>query len=83
MFLKIRRDRNIMVIKVDGRNRQGKFISKEDASSPKVATEEVLLTCVIDIQHGRYVAIINILIAFIQPKVEKEEDMVTIRVIAD
>ena len=72
-----------MVIKVDGRNRRRKFIPKEDASSPKVATEEVLLTCVIDVQHGRYVAIINMPIAFIQPKVEKEEDKVTIRVIAD
>ena len=53
MFLKIKRDRNIMVIKVDGRNRQRKFISKEDVSSPKVATEEVLLTCFIDVQHER------------------------------
>ena len=83
MFFKIKKDRNIMVIKVDGGNRQRKFISKEDVSSLKVATEGVLLTCVIDVQHERYVAIIDMLIAFTQPKVEKEEDMVTIIVIAD
>ena len=80
MFLKLKRDGNIKGRTVAGGNRKLYFIWKECASSPTVATEKVLLTCVIDAQEGRDVAIIIIPNAFIQTQMEKEEDMVPIRV---
>ena len=80
MFLKQKRDGTIKGRTVAGGNKQRDFISKEDASSPTVATESVLLTCIIDAEEGRDVAIIDIPNAFIQTKVEDEKDQVLIRV---
>jgi hypothetical protein len=48
MFLKLKRDGNIKGKTVAGGNKQRKYISKEDASSPTVATESMLLSCIID-----------------------------------
>jgi hypothetical protein len=45
-----------------------------------VATESVLLTCIIDAEEDRDVAVIDIPNAFIQTKVEDEKDRVFIRV---
>jgi hypothetical protein len=48
MFLKQKRDGNIKGRTVAGGNKQRYCISKEDASLPTVATESVLLSCIID-----------------------------------
>ena len=48
MFLKEKRDGEIKGIAVAGGNKQCDYISKEDTSSPTVATEAVLLSCIID-----------------------------------
>jgi hypothetical protein len=49
MFLKEKRDGQIKGQTVAGGNKQRDYISKEDASSPTVATESVLLlTCIIN-----------------------------------
>jgi len=64
---------------VAGRNNQRGFISKEDPSSPTVATESVLFTCAIDSQEGRDVVVIDIPNAFIQTKSEQPEDQVLLR----
>jgi hypothetical protein len=47
MFLKQKRDGKIKGRTVVGGNKQRDFISKEDASSLTVATESVLLSCII------------------------------------
>ena len=47
MFLKEKRSGEIKGQTVDGGNKQRNFITKEEASSPTVATESVLLTCII------------------------------------
>jgi hypothetical protein len=60
MFLKEKRDGKIKGRTVAGGNKQRDFISKEDASSPTVATEAVLLTSIIDALEGRDVAVIDI-----------------------
>ena len=78
MFLKLNRD-----VKINGRvdaggNKQNGFISKEEASSPTVLTDTVLLSYVIDAQEHIDVATIDILNAFIQTRVEKIKDMETI-----
>jgi hypothetical protein len=66
MFLKEKRDGSLKGRTVAGGNKQQDYISKEDASLPTVATEAVLLSCIIDAEEGRDVAVINIPNAFIQ-----------------
>ena len=65
VFVKKKRSGQIKARKVAGGNKQRDFISKEDASSPTVATELVLLTSVVDVKENRNVAIIDIPNAFI------------------
>ena len=63
-----------------GGDKQRDYISKEDASSPTVCTEAVLLTCIVDTEEERDVAVIDIPNAFIQTRVECEEDMAIIKI---
>ncbi len=80
MFLKEKRDGKTKARTVAGGNKQRGYIQKEDASSPTVATESVLLTCIIDAEEGRDVAIIDIPNAFVQTRVEDEKDMAFIKI---
>jgi hypothetical protein len=50
---------------VGGGNKQREYLTKEDSSSPTVATESVLLTSIVDADERRDVAIIDIPNAFI------------------
>ena len=79
MFLKEKRSGQIKGRTVAGGNKQRDYISKEDASSPTVTTESVLLTCIIDAKEGRDVAVIDIPNAFIQTRIEEEKDMAIIK----
>ncbi len=79
MFLKEKRTGEIKGRTVAGGNKQRDFISKEEASSPTVTTEAVLLTCIIDADKGRDVAVIDIPNAFIQTRVEAGKDMAIIK----
>ena len=65
MFLKENKNGDIKGITVAGGNKQRDFISKEDSRSPTVSTEAVLLSCIIDAEEERDVAVINIPNAFI------------------
>jgi len=78
MFLKLKRDGTVNARTVAGGDKQRDFISKEEASSPTVSTEAVLLTAVIDAEEERDVATIDIPNAFIQTRVEDEKDMAII-----
>jgi len=62
---------------VAGGNKQGDNISKEYTSSP---TESVLLTCIVDAEEGRDIAVIDIPNAFIQMHFKEEKDMVTTKI---
>ncbi len=44
-----------------GGNKQSNYITKEDMSSPTVTAMAVMLTCVIDVQEDRDIAVANIL----------------------
>jgi len=79
MFLKEKRDGKIKGRTVAGGNKQRDYISKEDASSPTVAVESVMLSSIIDAEEGRDVATIDIPNAFIQTKVEDEKDQCVIK----
>jgi hypothetical protein len=80
MFLKQKRDGKIKGITVAGGNKQWDYISKEDASSPTVATESVLLSCIIDVKEERDIAVVDIPNAFVQTHVENEKDMAFIKI---
>ena len=80
VFVKKKRSGQIKARKVAGGNKQRDFISKEDASSPTVATESVLLTTVVDAKENYDVAIIDVPNAFIQTVIEDDEDKVVMRI---
>jgi hypothetical protein len=80
MFLKQKRTGAIKGRTVAGGNKQRNFISKEEASSPTVATESVLLSCIIDAEERRDVAVVDIPNAFIQTRIEDEKDMAIIKI---
>ena len=80
MFLKEKRDGKIKGQTIAGGNKQCDYISEEEASSPTVATESVLLTCIADAEEETDVAVIDIPNAFIQTRIENEEDMAIIKI---
>jgi hypothetical protein len=80
MFLKQKRDGKIKGRTVAGGNKHCDYISKEDASSPTVATEAVLLSCIIDAEKGRDVAVVDIPNVFVQTRVETQKDMAFIKI---
>ena len=47
---------------------------KEDASSPMVSSEAVMLTCIVDANENREVVIVDIPNAFVQTVVEDKKD---------
>ena len=64
---------------VAGGNKQSNHIDKTEAILPTAALESVLLTATIDAKEGRDVAIVNILNAFVTTRIEKKDDIATIR----
>ena len=56
-----------------GGNKQRDYITKEDVSSPTVTAEGVMLTCIINAQEDRDVAVVDIPNAFVQTVVSKED----------
>jgi len=79
VFLKEKRDKSIKVRTAAGGNKQQDCASKEDVSSPTVSTEAVMLSCIIDAQEGRDVATIDIPNACVQTRIEREQDMVVMK----
>jgi hypothetical protein len=80
MFLKLKQDGKIKGRTISGGNKQHYYISKEDATSPTVAMESVLLSCIIDAEEHRDVAVVDIPNAFVQTRVENKKDMAFIKI---
>jgi hypothetical protein len=80
MFLKQKRDGNIKGRTVASGNTQRDYISKKDASSPTIATESVMLSCIIDAEEEWVVAVVDIPNIFLQTRVENEKDMAFIKI---
>jgi hypothetical protein len=74
IFIERQCDGILKAQQVAGGNKQQGYITKEDASSPTVSLEAVLLTCVVDANKNRDVAIMDIPNAFVQTFVEDEKD---------
>ena len=64
---------------VAGGNKLRGTIDKEDSASPTAALESVILTSTIDDAEERYDAVIDILNAFIQTRINNDEDKVVLR----
>jgi hypothetical protein len=80
MFLKQKRDGKIKERTVAGGNNQQDYISKEDASSPTVATESVLLSCIIDAEEEWDVTVVDIPNTIVQTRVQNKKDMAFIKI---
>ncbi len=59
---------------VAGGNKQRGYIMMEDANSPTVSSEAVMLTCVVDANENREVDIVDIPNAFVQTVVDVEDE---------
>ena len=76
IFVERKQDGVLKARQVDVNNKQWGYIMKEDASSPTVFSEAVMLTCIIDANENREVAIVDISNAFVQTVVEDEKDSI-------
>jgi hypothetical protein len=75
MFLTEKRDGTIKARNVTDGRKQRTWMSKEEAASPTVLLESLILTCVIDAKEGREVAIADIPHAFVQtPNIRTNKD---------
>jgi hypothetical protein len=70
VFVEEKRDGKLKARKVIKGNKQLDYITKEDASSPTVSAEAVMLTCIIDALERRGIAVVDIPIAFVLTVVE-------------
>jgi hypothetical protein len=80
IFVKKKRSGEVTARKVAGGNKQCDFTDKEDASSPTVTQDSVVLTCTIDAKENQDVVTINIPNTFIQRVVEDSKDRVIIQI---
>jgi hypothetical protein len=80
MFLKQKLDGKIKGRIVAGGNKRLNYISKGGAIAPTVAKETVLLSCIIEAEEGRNIAVLDIPNAFVQTRVENEKDMAFIKI---
>ena len=78
MFLKKKWDGKIKLKTVSRGNKNRKYIPKEDAISPTIITEYVLLTSIIYAEKNRDVSVIDIPDAFIKTRVEDKNYTVII-----
>ena len=79
LFLKQKRDDSIKGRLFAGGNKQRGTINKEDAALPTAALESILLTATIDSKEGQDIAIIDIPNAFVQTRIEDDNDIVIMR----
>jgi hypothetical protein len=78
IFVEERRDGKLKARKVIEGNKQCDYITKEDASSPTVSAEAVMLTCIIDALEGRDIAVVDIHNPFVQTVVGDKEHYVIV-----
>ena len=74
LFLKLKHDTTVKGQMVAGGDKQCSYIPKEKAASLMASLELVLLTAIIDAHKGWDIAITNVLNAFVQTKLEHDDD---------
>jgi hypothetical protein len=71
MFMKMKRCGKVKACGCADGRKQRAHIDREEASSPTVAIESILLSCVIDAEEGRHVATADISGAFMQDDMDE------------
>jgi hypothetical protein len=71
MFLTEKRDRTIKARNVTDGRKQRTWMSEEEAPSPTVMLESLLLTAVIDAKENRDVSVVDVPHVFVQTAIEK------------
>ena len=79
IFLKEKRDGSIKGRACADGRKQREFIPKEEATSPTPKLESILLTCVIDAMENRDVATMDIPNAFVQTKIDNQNEKITMK----
>ncbi len=74
IFVEWKQDGVLKARQVAGGNKQRGYVMKEDASSPTVSSEAVMLACIVNANENREGAIADIPNAFVQTVVEDEKD---------
>ena len=80
IFIKQKKSGEFKGRTVAGGNKQRGYINQEDASSPMVLTESIILISMIDAIEEREVAIMDIPNAFIQTEVTDKNKQVIVRI---
>ncbi len=80
MFMKQKQSGEIKGRTVAGGNKQRGCINKEESSLPTVATESVILSCLIDTKEGRDNAVVDVPNAFIQTVVKDKKKQAIVRI---
>jgi hypothetical protein len=80
IFVERKQDGVFKAQQVAGGNMQRGYIMKEDASSPTVSSEAVMLTCIVNANENREVVIVDISNAFVQTVVKDEKGRAFIRI---
>jgi hypothetical protein len=80
IFVERKQDGVLKARQVTGGNKQRGYIMKEDVRSLTVSSVAVMLTCVVDANENREVAIVDIPNAFVQTVVKDEKDGAFIRI---
>ena len=80
ILMKLKRTDEVKGRTVARGNTQRRFIENEDASSPIVATESVIITSIVDVIEERQTAVIDVPNAFIQTYVKDENKRANIRI---
>lgn len=79
-FLKEKRDLSVKAGAVAGGDKQRGTMAAIEASSPRVSTESVLLTSIIDATENRDMATIDIPNAYIQTRIEDKKDNAVVHI---
>jgi hypothetical protein len=80
IFVERKQDGVLKARQVTGGNKQRGYIMKKDVRSLTVSSVAVMLTCVVDANENREVAIVDIPNAFVQTVVKDEKDGAFIRI---
>ena len=80
IFLVEKKDKTIKGRTCANGSTQREYVNREDATSPTAATESILLTATIDAEEGRDVMTVDIPNAFVQTKLDNNQEKVIMKI---
>jgi hypothetical protein len=80
IFLVEKKDKTIKGRTCANGSTQQEYVNREDATSPTAVTESILLTATIDAEEGRDVMTVDIPNAFVQTKLDNNQEKVIMKI---